>query len=129
MQDKTITSALCQLRLQLIRSGQTLAHVDALLVQRGVNPASLRVPRIYPADSCRHGEIRLVVIGELRMGPKTASQLVTAFQTLHPDMALATARTRVHRSVYKMGRAGTAIRSGMKWALSGLAPNPSMPYN
>ena len=36
MQDKTITSALCQLRLQLIRAGQTLAHVDALLMQRGV---------------------------------------------------------------------------------------------
>lgn len=128
MQDKTITSALCQRRLQLIRSGQTLDHVDALLVQRGVNPASLHVPR-YPADSCRHGEIRLAVIGELQTGPKTASQLVTAFHALHPDMALATARTRVHRSVYKMGRAGMAIRTGMKWALSGLAPNPSMPNN
>ena len=112
MQDKTITNALGQLRLQLIRSGADLIHVDALLAQRGVDPDSLHVPQWIPDDSCRKGEIRLMILGALCMGPKTASQLVQAFRDQRPEMALDVVRVRVWRAVYKMGRSGVAMKYG-----------------
>ena len=118
MQDKTITSALCQLRLQLIRSGQAVTHVDALLVQRGVDPASLHVPRQYPADSCGHGEIKLLVIMELRTGPKTARQIVQTFMDHHPALAIDVARARVWRAMWKMGRSSVAVKEGKAWRLA-----------
>jgi hypothetical protein len=117
MLDKTITSALVTLRLQMIRSGSDLAHVDALLIGRGIDPASLHVPRQYPADSCGHGEIKLMVLGLLREGPRTAAEIVAAFHAGKPDMSLKVARLRVWRAIYKMGRSGVMAKDGNAWNL------------
>ena len=106
MLDKTIDSALVTLRLQMIRAGSDVAPVDALLVGRGIDPASLHVPRQYPADSCGHGEIKRMVLGMLRQRPRTAGDIVAAFHASKPDLALSVARVRVWRAVYKMGRSG-----------------------
>ena len=52
MLDKTITSALLQLRAQIIRGRlDGLAHVQALLLARGVDLAGHYVARAYPAKT------------------------------------------------------------------------------
>ena len=54
MLDKSITSALLALRAQIIRGNlDGLDNVEALLVQRGIDPAAHHVPRPIPRDSCK----------------------------------------------------------------------------
>jgi hypothetical protein len=56
MQDKTATNALTAPRKQIIRqSPGGLAHVDALLVARGVNQTKLRVGKKRKPDFARKG--------------------------------------------------------------------------
>jgi len=118
MLDKTITSALCALRKQMIRAGHDLAHVDALLRQRGVDPATVRAAKPLPADSCRHGEIKVAIIAALRNGPLSAGQVVLAFHTQRPDLPFLTARKRVYRAGEHLIDRGQVVRDGGRWRLA-----------
>ena len=51
IQDKTIVNVLHHIRSSILRDGlEGLEHVDALLCLRGVDPASLYVPKKWPND-------------------------------------------------------------------------------
>ena len=118
MQNRTIDSALCQLRATIIRDGlDGLVHVEALLVMRGV--ALPHVPRKIPADSCGQGEVKRIVLASLRGGPKTATQIGADFMAARPEIASARAMRRVWRAVYKMRDAGVVRREGLMWGLIG----------
>ena len=66
---RPITSALLHLRAQIIRGKiDGLAHVEALLVARGV--ALPRVPKPHARNSLPHRAMSVLLIEALRDGPK-----------------------------------------------------------
>ena len=56
-----------------------------------------------------------MILGALRTGPKTASQLVQVFRDQRPEISLDVVRMRVWRAVYKMGRAGVTVKDEKAW--------------
>ena len=118
MLDKTITSALINLRRQIIRGKlDGLPHIDALLVQRGIDPAAHRVGQPMPSDRCRSGEVRVIILEALRSGPKRPSEIGAAFMARKPDIPRDRAMIRVYRAIYKMRDQGTVAGSDGMWRL------------
>jgi hypothetical protein len=119
MIEKTITSALVNLRAHIIRDGiDGLDHVNALLVMRGIDPGKLRVGRKMPADSCRQSEVRMIVIQVLRGGPKRPCEIGAHFMACKPSIAPDRAMVRVYRGIYKMRDRGVVVRDGGAWRLA-----------
>ena len=75
MQDRTIDSALLNLRKQMIRGdGAGLEHVETLLRMRGVD-----MPRVLPPkrpDAARRGQMQALILEALRDGPKPFRAIV-----------------------------------------------------
>jgi hypothetical protein len=119
MIEKTITSALVNLRAHIIRNGlDGLDHVNALLMMRGIDPARLRVGRKMPADSCRQSEVRKIVTQALREGPKRPCEIGAHFMACKPDIGADRAMLRVYRAIYKMRNRGLVVRGGGLWRLA-----------
>lgn len=119
MLSKTITSALLNLRVQIIRDGLGgLDHVEALLVARGVDPARHRVGHKKPADSCRQGEVRLIIIDAVRDGPKRPCDIGAAFMARKTHIARDRAMTKVYRAIYKMRDQGVVAGCDGMWRLA-----------
>ena len=117
MLDKTIDSALCQLRATIIRDGlEGLGHVEVLLAMRGVALPYVRCK--IPHDSCAQGEVKRIVLASLRGGPKTATQIGNAITAARPDIAPARAMRRVWRALYRMHGQGVVRRDGRLWGLA-----------
>ncbi len=120
MLDKTITSALLQLRAQIIRGKlDGLDHVEALLLARGVELP--HVPRPTPADGCAQHEISRAIYTALRGGPKRAGEVVAAFHAQRPDMAFNVVQRRVYRAGEKMILRGVVGRDAGRWRLTRFA--------
>ena len=117
MLDKTITSALLNLRAQIIRGKmEGLEHVEALLVARGVGlPA---VPRKRPADTFRRSSLRWLILAGLRGGPVRSALLIDQVMAKQPSVLRIDATHRVHNVLWKMKVAGLVVRDGRLWRLA-----------
>jgi hypothetical protein len=118
MLDKTITSALLNLRASIIREGRDgLDHVEALLVARGVNPAAQHVRRKIPLDSCAQREVKAMVLAVLKDGPKRSRDVGDYFMMRKPGILRDRAMKRVYRAIYKMRDRGLLVTDGLVWRL------------
>ena len=119
MLDKSITSALLALRAQIIRGNlDGLDHVEALLVQRGIDPAAHHVPRPIPRDSCKLREVKLIIIAALRDGPKRPAEIGVYFMACKPEITPDRAMIRVYRAIYKLRDSGGIVSDGGVWRLA-----------
>ena len=119
MQDRTITSALLNLRAQIIRGSLGgLENVEALLLARGVDPTRQRVPRPLSANMLRHSGMQRLLLSALRDGPKggvAAAQYVAEHQ---PSVSYREAQARVHQALARMVANGFAVKDGGVWRLA-----------
>ncbi|MCA3447379.1 MAG: hypothetical protein INF93_11780 [Rhodobacter sp.] len=77
MLDKTVIGALLRLRVQVIHDRlDGHAHVNALLAQRGVDPAAHLVRAKRRPDAARKGSTRAVVLDALLDGSKCKTKAV-----------------------------------------------------
>lgn len=119
MLDKTIISALLNLRKQIIRDGLTgLDHVNALLAARGIDTARLHDPQVWPVGSRGQRGIQLLVLASLRAGPKTPAQIGADFMAAKPGLARERAMIRVYRTIYKLRSKGLVVKIGLTWGLA-----------
>lgn len=113
MQDRTINNALLALRKQIIRGNLNgLEHVEALLAQRGVS-----LPRVLPPKrltTARYCEIRLIILGALRDGPKTMPEIAAIIAGARGEADCRQFRNRVSQALYKMKVAGM-VRRDVLW--------------
>jgi hypothetical protein len=113
MLDKTVTSALLHLRAQIIRDRlDGLDHVNALLVQRGVDPATHLVRAKRKLDAARKGMMRVVVLDALRDGPKYYAEIVALVVAKRPDITPEAAYQRAGQALAKLTKCGTVARDG-----------------
>lgn len=105
MQDKTIDSALLELRKQIVRAnGECLAHVEALCLMRG-----LELRRVAPArrkDAARKGETARLVIGALRDGPRSRADIVALLAASKPALDRMTCYRRIDSAITKLQAKG-----------------------
>ncbi len=121
MQDKSINGALLALRKQIIRRDlDGLAHVEALLVMRGVD-----MPRVMPARracAAGQGQSRAMVLDALRDGPKLRKDIVRHVASRRPEIPPDVAYARVDRVLWKMRKVGLIDRGfgpdGCLWKLA-----------
>lgn len=119
MLDKTITNALIALRAQIIRDHlDGLAHVDALLLARGIDPAKLRVGTKRKPDCARQGFMRLMVMEALRGGPKRHSEVAAMILPRRPEITSQAAYKRTGQALAKMRLGGLVKREGRLWGLA-----------
>lgn len=116
--DKSINISLYYLRAQIIREGlDGLAHVDALLKQRGCDPAALRVPpkRVI---AFRHGEFRRAVLDALRERPRAVQEIADMFANRLGHVGNANRCTRVSACLRRLEGHGLVRREGRVWGLA-----------
>ncbi len=116
LKDQTVINALRYLRATCLRDGAPgLEHVDALLRLRGVNPASLPIPRKKPKHF-RRGELRRAILTELRGGPLTLPELAAR---VGDGLSRRAAYQRTYQALQKMEPAGLVVHEGRLWGLPG----------
>lgn len=116
MLDKSIDSALLNLRRQMCRAGQDLAHINALLAQRGIDPSAL--PATYRSGAqAKRGETKRAVIAALAGGPKRGADVARHMCQQEPDLSYTTATARVHPALARMAEGGLVVRDGGQWRL------------
>ena len=117
MLDKTITSALLVLRKRLILTGSgSLAHVNALLAERGIDPATL--PAAYRGVvQAKRGDTKRAVIAALASGPKTPADVARHMCQQAPSPTYRAASARVHQALARMAAGGLVVRSMHRWSL------------
>lgn len=119
MQEKTIINALLKIRQDARRDGSpTLAHVDAILTERGFDLASLSQKPPMPANTLPRGAIKLLLLSEMRDGPKTMRQLVDVAEVTWPHLRPETAYRRVGLALANHKRKGMVAREGRLWRLA-----------
>jgi len=114
MQNKTINGALLALRKQIIRGNlDGLNHVEALLRLRGV-----QMPHVMPAkrsDVARRGQMRIIILGALRDGPKRLPEITAHVVRCRPDADADRAYKRVSVVLTKMKAEGLVWHEGRVW--------------
>ena len=104
MQDKTINNALLALRKQIIRAnGDGLAHVEAMLVMRGVH-----MPAVLPTklpDVAGKGIVAYLIIQALRGGPKRMSEVAAYVDLKRPEFDFQAANIRTGQAKISWGSA------------------------
>lgn len=116
IKDETIVSVLHYLRSLIVRDGQDgLAHVDALLVLRGVEPATLPIPQKRP-KAFRRGQLARLIMGALRDGPLTGAELARRVQG--NGLEYAAAYKRVYQCLNRMQGGGVVTRERRLWRLA-----------
>lgn len=117
MLDGTITSALCRLRVKIIREGlEGLPHVEALLSLCGVRLT--KVSPAMPADCQHYSGVRPVVLAALQDGAKTPGQVGDAIMAARPVMDRKRAMIRGYRMLYKLRDGGVVRCEGRLWGLA-----------
>ena len=117
MLNKTIDSALLNLRRQMCRAGQDLAQVNALLAQRGIDSGAL--PATYRSGAqAKRGETKRAVIAALADGPKRGADVARHMCQREPGLSYPTATVRVHPALARMAASGLVVRDGDRWRLS-----------
>jgi hypothetical protein len=121
MLDKTIDSALTNLRTQIIRGKlDGLTHVEALMQLRGI--ALGDVPRQRRPDAARKGAMRLIVLERLKQGPASLQDIAGCAMAARPELKLEAALQRSGQVLAKLKLAGVVTREGRLWRIGG-APN------
>jgi len=114
MQDKSIDGALLALRKQIIRgNGEGIAHVEALLVMRGVP-----MPAVLPAkkpDAARKGMMRIIILDGIRQGYRTQRELAAYVAGKRPDLDPRAAYLRTTQALQKMRLAGMVRQESGVW--------------
>ena len=109
MQDRTIDSALLNLRKQMIRGdGAGLNHVEALLAMRGVV-----MPRVLPAkkaDAARMGQMQRLILEALRDGPLPFRAIVDHVAQKRSEISYRVAYVRTGQRLDAMKRKGLVVR-------------------
>jgi hypothetical protein len=114
-----MTSALLHLRAQIIPDRlDGLAHVNALLAQRGVDPAAQLVRAKRRPDAARRGMMRIVVLDALRDGPKCYAEIVALVAARRPEITLEAAYQRAGQASAKLKIGGAVARDGRLWRLA-----------
>ena len=116
MQDQTINNALLALRKQIIRgNGEGIAHVEALLLSRGVH-----MPRVMPSkrlDVARKGQMRRIIIEALSDGPKPLREIVAYVERNRPEIPPRAAYVRTTQVLAKMKQDGTIKLHHRMWVV------------
>ncbi len=111
MLDKTITSALLNLRVQIIRGKlDGLGHVEALLVARGVDLPSV------PRKIAQRRDTSRLALNALRDGPKRAKEVAQHVMAA-TGMPERQAKAIMYQAVYNLHRRGLVTREGRLWRL------------
>ena len=114
MLDKTITSALCQLRAQIIRGKLGgLEHVNALLLAQGVDPAAQHVPQ----KIAQRRDTSRLALNALKDGPKRTKE-VAGRVVLATGMPERQAKAIMYQAIYNLHRRGLVVRDGKVWRLA-----------
>ena len=109
MLDKTIDSALANLRAQIIRGKlDELSQVEALMQFRGLSLQD--VPRPRRADSARKGAMRLIVLGRLKEGPASLQDIAACAMAARPELTPEAALQRSGQVLAKLKLAGVVAR-------------------
>ena len=117
MLDKTIDSALINLRKQIIRGDlDGLEHVNALLVTRGVYPGILP-PSYRRFTQSKRGDTKRAIIAALTDGPKRPSDVARHMCQQMPSLSYQAASARVHQALARMAASGLVKREGRLWGL------------
>ena len=125
MLDKTITSALLQLRLKIIREGlDGLPHVDALLVARGVAPQSQHVTKPRPINMLARRAMFQAITDCLQDGPKRGRDVAAYIAAREPGITYAQAMRRVYQGLYRLKAHGVAVKDGAGWRLAAVKVTP-----
>ena len=117
MLDKTITNALLQLHAQIVRGNlDGLAHVEALLMARGVVPP--RIARAHAGNSLSRHAMRRMMVDALRAGPKGGVAAARYIAEHQPSISYREAQQRVHQALTRMVSNGFAVKDGRVWRLA-----------
>ena len=118
MQDRSIDSALIELRAQIIRGGlDGLVHVEALLIKRGVGLP--RVPQPLAQNSMPRRGMAVMLTQALSEGPKNGVALAAYVAEHQPAISYREAQRRVHQAMTRLVAHGVAVRDGKGWRLVG----------
>lgn len=118
MLDKTIDSALLNLRKQIIRGdGKGREHVEALLRMRGLDPASLPKIVVRSAPQLRRGETARLALLALANGPKRAAH-VAAYVAAQTGLTQKQADDRMYQVLCRLQDKGKVQREGRMWGLA-----------
>ena len=118
MMDKTVNSTLLALRAQIIREKRDgLAHVNALLIARGVDPARHIVRAKRKEDVAGRGIMRLMVLDALRDGPRCLASVTVSVAAKRQDISSEAARKRTALVLSKLKVGGIVGRDGRLWGL------------
>ena len=118
MLDKTVNSTLLALRAQIIREKRDgLAHVNALLIARGVDPARHIVRAKRKPDVAGRGIMRLMILDALRDSPKSLAAVAATVTARRQDISPEAAHKRTALVLSKLKVAGMVGREGRLWRL------------
>ena len=119
MLDKTITNALKALRRQIIRENlDGLAHVDALLLARGISPAKVQIRAKRKPDFSRKGIMRLMEVDALQDGPKRHPEVAASILPRRPELTPQACYKRTGQALDRLQKAGMVKREGRLWGLA-----------
>ena len=114
MLDKTITSALLNLRAKIIRGNlDGLDHVEALLAARGVDLP--HVPKPHASNSLPRLAMMRLLVDALMDGPKDGVAAARYVAEHQPSISYRDAQRRVHQALARMVANGYAVRDGKAW--------------
>jgi hypothetical protein len=118
MLDKTITSALLNLRAKIIREGMGgRDHVEALSRARGMAPDAIRIKPKIPDNSFGRAQLKRLILEAQRSGPMTGRAPATYVAEHAPQITPEAAYKRVYIGLARMLRCGTVRREGRVWGL------------
>ncbi|MEO0943673.1 MAG: hypothetical protein AAFY06_02375 [Pseudomonadota bacterium] len=116
IKEETIASVLHYLRQEAEREGfDTLAHIDAILASRGVDPETLQTPRKTPKAFAK-GELQRKVLEALRE-PRTGPEIVRAIDS---PLSYKETYRRVYIVLHRLKGRGLVRREGREWYVSPL---------
>jgi hypothetical protein len=114
MLDKTIDTTLLYLRRSIIRDGKEgLAHVEALLLLRGINPSEHHVPRKF----AQRRDTSRIALEALKDGPKRGED-VSRYAVTVTDLTYEKARGRMYQALHNLRRRGLVVKDGKWWDLA-----------
>ena len=110
MQDRTIDSALLNLRKQIAQGdGVGLAHVEALLRQRGVEMRTVSRVRM---KATRSGVLTHMILEALKDGPQTARYVSHRIDERRPELGFDKAHMFAARALTKLKKRGLVLHDG-----------------
>ncbi len=119
MLPRTKINVLLQIRADIIRDGlEGLEHVNALLVLRGVDPASQHVRRKAPLDRFRQCEVRRFIKTTLGDGPMRRGELATILGKVQPHLSEHATKIRCNNALQRLQRDGFVARGKCLWWLT-----------